>query len=335
MKLKLFAIFFITITTNITLAADKIKPKTIIFKVAHGPAEVIFKPLQKFRTEVEAKSNGRIKVKISFPKVYQDTNQEKVKEVYEDLKAGKVQMSQLYTYLLAEYDKNYFALDLPFIFNNHEHAFAAVDGVPGNELLSSLELNSNLKGFGFTYSGGLRSIASKNLKINTFEDIKKLELNKANPLTSLLFSKAGAKVSNKFSKESITKALDEGKINGFETVIPRYFHSGDYKKAPILNALDYNIQFTVVLINKNFFNSLSVEDQKIISDAASNSVKEERKQTLEVAEEVLKDFKKHQIQLIRLSKNDQEKLKDVSKQIDWIQSFNISKEFIQKLIDAK
>jgi TRAP-type C4-dicarboxylate transport system substrate-binding protein len=319
----------IIIVSSLTALADEIK--TIVFKAAHGPYQVISKPLNEFKNEVEAKSKGRIKVELIIPDLQKETNQAAVKKTYDDVKNGTIQMSQIYTGLMAEYEKDFRALELPFIFKDHDHAFNVVDGEIGKNLLAKLEKSSPLKGLGYTYCGGYRLIASSKKRLNKLDDFKGLKMNIGSSMSASIMNELGADVVRSVSKENISEALAQKTIDAYDTVYPRYFHGNEFKTAQIANDIPFNTQFTVLLMNKKFFKSLSKADQLIVESAAQKASLHERKMAIQIAEDVKANASKYGIEMVRMSETEKSKLVEKLELVDWSKKQNISAEIIEKI----
>jgi TRAP-type C4-dicarboxylate transport system substrate-binding protein len=75
------------------------------------------------------------------------------------MEQGKIEMSQMYTTWLAEgIEHDMLALEMPFIFEDHDHAARVLEGPVGEGLLEKITEKSNVRGMAFTYSGGFRNI---------------------------------------------------------------------------------------------------------------------------------------------------------------------------------
>lgn len=319
----------IVILFSVTSNADK--TKTIVFKAAHGPYQVISKPLNEFKNEVEAKTNGRIKVELIIPESQKETNQASVRKTFDDVKSGAIQMSQIYTAYMATYEKDFQALELPFVFKDHDHAFSVVDGEIGKNLLAKLESASPLKGLGYTYCGGYRMIASNSVHINKLEDFKGLKINAGTNMSFSIMKELGANPVKTVSKENIAEALKQKTIDAYDTVYPRYYHGNEYKTARVANDISLNTQLTVLVMNKQFFSSLSKADQLIVEEAARKASLLERKMAIDVATDVTSNAKKYGIELVVMSPAEKAKLVEKLDQVDWSKKHNISAEIIEKI----
>jgi TRAP-type C4-dicarboxylate transport system substrate-binding protein len=89
------------------------------------------------------------------------------------MEQGKIEMSQMYTTWLAEdIEHDMLALEMPFIFEDHDHATRVLEGPVGEGLLEKITEKSNVRGMAFTYSGGFRNIIA-NKKVSTLQDLAK------------------------------------------------------------------------------------------------------------------------------------------------------------------
>lgn len=305
------------------------EPKVIKFVAAHGPYELIMKPLQAFKDTVEKETQGRVKVEVVVQDGVDDVNIEKMQEALAGVESGKYQMSQLYASDLASIEKNLYALEVPFLFRDHDHSFATVDGEIGKELLAGLETKSDLKGLGFTYCGGYRIVVTKDKKIQTLNDLKGLTLATGTPMSSAILKSLGVVPQRKLQKGEIRKLVDQEKIDGNVSVYPRYFYNNEYKIAPIANELFFNIQYTILVMNKQFFNSLREEDQKVIQDAAQVASLQERHTAISIAEDVNKNAKKYGIKIVQFK--DQKKVIEHFKNSNWEEKLGITKGFVDRI----
>ena len=88
------------------------------------------------------------------------------------MQSGNAEMTQIHVSHLGLWNApDFFALELPFLFDSHEHCARVLEGTVGENLLSDLEKNTPVKGLAFTYSGGYRLIAADK-EIKTAEDLK-------------------------------------------------------------------------------------------------------------------------------------------------------------------
>jgi TRAP-type C4-dicarboxylate transport system substrate-binding protein len=72
--------------------------------------------------------------------------------------------------LAEKYEHDLLSLDMPFIFEDHDHATRVLEGEVGEFLLNKITEKSNVRGMAFTYSGGFRNILSSK-KVSTLQGL--------------------------------------------------------------------------------------------------------------------------------------------------------------------
>jgi hypothetical protein len=77
-------------------------------------------------------------------------------ENYRKMLAGEVDISQSYTYFLAEVaNPDYAVLELPYLFDDYAHVERALESPTGEGLLASAVDSHGIRGLAYTFSGGL------------------------------------------------------------------------------------------------------------------------------------------------------------------------------------
>jgi TRAP-type C4-dicarboxylate transport system substrate-binding protein len=152
------------------------KTTKIRWVIAHEPLSLFLRAAEDFQNFVnEAQSAEKIEVEVMTLSQYSERYNDGVAVSKHDLldlmEAGKIEMSQMYTTWLAEdIEHDMLALEMPFIFENHDHATRVLEGEVGEYLLDKITKKSNVRGMAFTYSGGFRNVLA-NKKISTLKDL--------------------------------------------------------------------------------------------------------------------------------------------------------------------
>lgn len=152
------------------------KVTKIRWVIAHEPLSLFVRAAKDFQDYVNAaQSAEKIEVEVMTLSEYSERYNNGVLVTKHDLldlmEQGKIEMSQLYTTWLAEhFDNDMLALDMPFIFQDHEHATRVLEGEVGEYLLDKITANSNVRGMAFTYSGGFRNLIA-NKKVNSLKNL--------------------------------------------------------------------------------------------------------------------------------------------------------------------
>lgn len=152
------------------------KTTTIRWVIAHEPLSLFLRAAKDFQDFVNsAQTAEKIEVEVMTLSEYSQKYNDGVIVTKHDLldlmEAGKIEMSQMYTTWLAEkYEQDMLALEMPFIFTDHDHATRVLEGEVGETLLEKITEKSNVRGMAFTYSGGFRNVIA-NKKVSTLKGL--------------------------------------------------------------------------------------------------------------------------------------------------------------------
>lgn len=296
------------ITCSLSMAAEQ-QPYKIRWVLAHQPARVFERAAKHFAAEVEKNSNGRVVVEISGL----DKNGEGValspSEAFGKVQRGEVEMCQTYTTYLGLMNKSMWALDLPFLFKNHEHATRVLDGKIGAKILAGLD-NKGVKGLAFTYSGGYRIIPTENKPITKVEDFKNLKIKVSeSPVASAYLKELGANPVNIEDVDHYAKGVD-----GYETTYARLENiAGD--KSTYINETSHSLFLTSILINKNFYDKLPADLKKIVADAVLKTAKLEREDSIQDGVKAKEAYIKKGIKVETLSEKERARLMEIAEKV--------------------
>ena len=175
--------------------------KKITWLLFHEPAELFIRTAEHFEQELNAQTNNAYEFEIlelaDYEAEYCDG---KPCDPLEELRSGRVQMSQLYIESLAQANvTNFLALSLPYLFRDHSHATRVFEGKIGTELLAHVQDTIGIKGLSFTYSGGYKCMAV-NQPVTSVEDFSRLTYKaRTNSVGVDIFNALGARLAS-FSK---------------------------------------------------------------------------------------------------------------------------------------
>lgn len=268
--------------------------QTIRWLIAHEPVNLFLRTAEAFSAKLAELTNDQFAVEIYTPtqyfeKIGADTTAREFKwnnGPMSEMDNGNIEMSQLHITELAQFHSpDFFALELPFLFRDHDHAARVFEGPIGKGLLNGLADKSPAKGLAFTYSGGFRCIASEN-KITSLEDIKNVKFATAiNPVTIDTIKALGA-VADPFPiKDHGQKFTQEGyQADMLETTIPRYLAQFQGTSKRNLTNTKHNIFLTSIIISNTFWNSLDAMTQAAFQEASLHASRLERQWSVEDSE---------------------------------------------------
>jgi TRAP-type C4-dicarboxylate transport system substrate-binding protein len=196
-------------------------------------------------------------------------------ELVDLLDQGLIEMSQTYTITLGRINKDFYALDLPFLFESHDHASRVFEGEVGTQLLDSLQESKKVKGLAFTYSGGFRIIPG-NEEVCRIEDLRGVKVRTSfSPVAIETFKTLGADVVP-MELEELSDNLGKANVDIGESTYPRVYALGHDKVSKVINHTEHSLFLTSILIGTDFWNTLSPELQKVVSESAKEAARYER-----------------------------------------------------------
>jgi len=276
--------------------------KTIRWVLYHEPIDLFIRTAEAFSKEINRLTDGRINVEIYSTNEFAEKFKKGVNvEPMVWMQAGDCEMSQVQIGEIANWHSpDFWALELPFLFRDHDHATRALEGPIGQSMLKNLENTSPARGLAFTYSGGYRCLAVDR-EINTAEGLKGLTvITQKNPITIETAEAFGlvpvpVNVKDHLNKDR-NKHTNFNGNNAVETTLPRYEAEAKTEAHRYIADTRHNMYLTSIIIAKEFWNDLSAEDQEFIQQAALHSSRLERQWSVADANKI-SDSKEEQDKL--------------------------------------
>jgi TRAP-type C4-dicarboxylate transport system substrate-binding protein len=225
---------------------------------------------------------------------------------------GEIEMSQMYTSTLGRtHARDMWALDMPFLFRDHDHAQDVLEGDIGKTMLAGLNKNSNVQGLAFTYSGGFRMIPA-NVELHTIEDYEGQELrcNKS-PIAEETLSAVGA-IPVPMELEQINEGVQNGAIVGGESTYPRFYGLKQNEFMNTINDAEHSLFLTSILVAKDFWNLLDTDLQDKIEDASFDAARAERVWSVEDIDVVKSKCQEDDINVVTMSEKERERFKQAT-----------------------
>jgi TRAP-type C4-dicarboxylate transport system substrate-binding protein len=254
--------------------------------IAHEPLNLFTRAAKDFQDHLNAvlTADQQVEVEIMTLTEYSQRYNNGVVVTKHDLldlmEDGKIEMSQMYTTWLAEhYENDFLALELPFLFSDHEHATRVLEGEVGETLLAKLTDKSNVRGLSFTYSGGFRQMIS-NKEVSTLADlVGTKQRSNRNPVAQATFKALGLDAVPS-ELEEIRDNMLAGMFEGAETNYPRIYPLGQNEVTKTVLDTEHSLFLTTMIIGDRFWESLGADVQAVIKTAAIKAGREERAETI-------------------------------------------------------
>ena len=223
-----------------------------------------------FKEKLEKESNGRLKVEI-YPNGSLFGSD---REAIEAVQLGNVEMTIPAVAPLASFNKKFMVFDLPFIFDDNEAAYKALDGELGQGLLKDLEKN-DLKGLVFA-ENGFRNMSNHKGPITSPADLKGMKFRTLeNPVHTDTFKAFGANASP-FSFGELYTALQQGTYDAMESPISLYYTNKFYEVQEYLTLTRHVYAATILLMNNDFYTKLPEDLQELVVKTSEEYRTEQR-----------------------------------------------------------
>ena len=328
------------------------QPRKIRWLIAHQPQELFFRTARAFSEALKKYSADEFEIEMltydDYVEKYHEIpgleemkhrpdsdvtfNEVGMKAFWGALFDSEIEMSQIQIYRVADHHYDFNVLDLPFLFDDHEHVKRVVEGPVGQKLCAELGRKSGITGLAFTYSGGYRVVGSHE-PITTLEQLSTMKVGVQQPLSlgTTLEDLGGSWVASNpmlWHKDDPMQSV----CNAVETTYLRFNEvNGKY-----VYKTNHSMFLTTILVSNKFWNSLAPAHQESFRKAALDASRQERHWSLEDAVKFESEAKANGVTITEMSAEDTEKLKHKA-QLSWVkaQKYWEDKDIVKKIVKQR
>jgi TRAP-type C4-dicarboxylate transport system substrate-binding protein len=290
---------------------QKIKLKWII---AHQPAYLFRRTAEEFKRIVNEESKDlQIDIEVleaeEYNKKYTPTVPATRHNLFNMLQDGTVQVAQVLTSsLAAKFNQQMHVLDMPYIFESHEHAAEILEGPIGQKLLNQFTPESKLKGLAFTYSGGFRLLPLSQ-KAFSLADIcgQKVRSGLAPQAVDTIAALGAEPVAADL--EAANEMVRSGEVIGTEYVAQRIFPDNCDQWIESVLETNHSLFLTSIIVNVDWWNTLPQAVQNIFMKAALESARIERDLSIRDGEKSVEQLKASGVTFLSLTDSEKQNLK--------------------------
>ncbi|MGM0876694.1 MAG: TRAP transporter substrate-binding protein [Bacillota bacterium] len=285
------------------------------------------KGLYKFQEIVEKETGGSIKVEV-----YPDGQLGGDRVVFEGLKIGSIQGTTMSTGPIASFEERFTVFDLPYLFKDEETAYDVLDGPIGDELLEDLK-DQQVIGLNY-WENGFRHVTNNVREIHTVDDIKGLKLRTLeNSLHVDIWEELGATPTPIPFPELFT-ALEQHTVDGQENPVGNVTTGNFYEVQKYLTKTKHVYNASVFLISEKFWNTLSDEEKKIVTEASEEAKTYQRELNQQESEEAYDLLKEKGMTITDLTPEAEEKFTKKVQPVYEKYSSQIGEDFVNRLLEA-
>lgn len=170
-------------------------------------------------------------------------------------------------------------LDLPFVFADSAHAYRVLDGEIGQQLLDGLS-EHNLKGLAY-WEVGFRDVTNSRKPVRVPDDVRGLKIRtSSNPAQIQAFRLLGANP-QPLPLAELYNALEMKAVDAQEHPLSITWSSGFYEVQKYLSQTHHAYTALVVVMNKQKFDALPAEQQKLLVESARAAGQAQRRMNAE------------------------------------------------------
>lgn len=262
--------------------------KKYIFKIGHGSTEgsALDYGFVEFKKIIEEETNENIKVEI-YPnqQLGGDT------ELTESTQFGNTAIAAPSSAPIASFEKEFYALDIPFLFPDRETVYRVLDGNAGQQLLKTLD-GVGLKGLGY-WENGFRNLTNSKKSVTVPEDLSELKIRTMENDVHLAAWKLLGSNPTPMPFGELFTALQQTTVDGQENPLNLIYSQKFYEVQPYLSKTKHIYSPFVVFINKDLYESLTDNYKRIVEDAVKEVSVMQRKFVQKLddeAEQAMRDY---------------------------------------------
>lgn len=230
----------------------------------------------KFGEELERLSEGRITIEPHY-----DNALGAEREVIEGMGFGTIDAGIASTGPMGGFVDEFLLFDLPYIFENHAHAYAFLDSEHGEHLASLAEQQMNVK-FLAWMENGFRHNTNSVREIHHPDDLEGIDHRTQESRVQVDTWEALGANATPMAWTEVYTALQQGVMDSQENPLATIYDVNFYEVQDYLNLTQHVYSPAPLMMSLDLFNSFSEEDQEIILEAAAIALDVQREASQEL-----------------------------------------------------
>ena len=245
----------------------------------------------KFAELVKERTNGAVEIKV-----YSNSTLGPGQQALNLMRGGSIDIIQSGSTTFNGLVGETAALEMPFVFENSEHAYRVLDGKVGQGLLDKLD-PFGIKGLAFL-ENGWREVTNNRHPVNSAEDIKGLKIRTTpNPYHIQAFELLGANPVP-LAYAELYYALETGAVDAQEHPLPVLWAAKFYEVQNYLTLTNHAYSPLILAMNKPKFESLPAEYQTILVESAREVANYQRDLNAKQVAEIIAGVKEAGVEVI-------------------------------------
>lgn len=274
---KLFVAFFVT-GAVVALGASPVHAQKTL-KYAHFQPAKDDQPKHvaalAFKAHLEKATGGSVKVEI-----YPAGQFGKDQPTMEGLKLGTLELAVAHDGAIATVHKPIGVLGIPFLYDNHEHAWRVYDSAWLKEFSSDMIKKTGIRMLGLA-DNGVRHFTNSVRPIRSPADMKGMKIRiQPSPVFKALVESLGASPSA-IPWADLPTALQQRVVDGQENGVTNILAASLYQHQKYVTLDGHVWSIHAYMVNERFFQGLSATQKKAVEEGTRKAVAIHRKMTSE------------------------------------------------------
>jgi C4-dicarboxylate-binding protein DctP len=282
--------------------------------IAHEPAYLFYRVAEDFKRLVNQHQDLvnvdiEILTNVEYNKKYKPAELLTRHNLWKMLQDGTVQITQMQTSSLArQFNRQMQVLDLPYLFDNHEHAQQTLEGEVGKYLLNNFDKSSKLKGLAYTYSGGFRLMPFAN-SVSTLAEIAGQSVRSGmseiakDTISALGFNPVPTEI------DEVSDVIKSNQAIGAEHVAQRLFPDQCEDWINTIIDTEHSLFLTSIVVNINWWNGLDSQVQDVFMKCAVEAARNERELSIQDGNASINKLIDNGVNFIQLSNQEKDVLR--------------------------
>ena len=254
--------------------------------------DVIDQALQRFKEEVEKRSDGRIEVTV-----FRNSTLGSNREVLEMAKIGGADFLVAGASHVSNFAPVLGAVAFPFLWTDRDTMLEVLDGELGDQLIANAEAQADGLKLLAWWDTGFRHVSNNRQPIMTPEDLKGLKIRTLPTPVQVAFWKAMGAIPTPMGWTEVMPALQQGVIDGQENSPAVVYPYKVYEFQKYYSLTGHSNEPTLFVASKANFEALPEDLQQIVLDAVAAVTPFER----QIAEDYNRDIMEELSKVIEIN----------------------------------
>jgi len=255
---------------------------TMKIGIGHPPDHSFVVASQKFKEQIEKRSNGRLKAEI-FPSSQLGGE----REMQEMVALGTLEMTV--TGVIVTYEPLFALLEAPFLYRDREHIKRVMESAVVADLGEAL-IKKGLRMVGF-YENGFRNITNSKRPINSPADVKGLKIRTPENLAQVETFKALGAVATPMAYSELYNALAQGVVDGQENPLQNIWTGKMFEVQRHLAMTGHIYNSAYIIASNKFWTGLPADLRKIAEESIREASHGQMDMVANLDKKLLEDIK--------------------------------------------